>query len=153
MPQSTIARIERGLTDPRASTLNTLLVGCGSALLASGWPAEGERGLSERGLSERAVRYLPEISRRIRDQFAPTRIILFGSQARGEATPLSDIDLLVIFRTAGDRRVRRVEIRTALADLIVDKDILVATEEEAVAARPGSVIASALAEGVPLHVA
>ena len=84
--------------------------------------------------------------------FSPSRIILFGSQARGVAEPFSDIDLLVVFGTDGDRRERRVAIRTALADLVVDKDILVATEAEAVSAPPGSAHRSALTEGVPLYV-
>jgi uncharacterized protein len=147
VPQSTIARIELGLSDPRASTLNTLLVGCGRSLIGSGWRVEPGRGLSDR-----ALRLLPEMTRRISERFSPSRIILFGSQARGEARPLSDIDLLVIFGTDGNRRERRVQIRTALADLIVDKDILVATEQETSSARPGSIIATALSEGVPLYV-
>ena len=148
VPQSTVARIERGQTDPRASTLNTLLIGCGGSMTVGGWRAEAGRGMSER-----ALRYLPEMTRRIADRFAPSRIILFGSQARGEAGPLSDVDLLVVFRADGDRRERRVAIRVALADLIVDKDILVATEAEATSPRAGSVISTALAEGFPLYVA
>jgi transcriptional regulator with XRE-family HTH domain len=147
VPQSTIARIETGQTDPRASTLNALLVGCGRTMTVGGWQAEPGRGVSDR-----AIRNLPEMTRRIVDRFAPSRIILFGSQARGEAEPLSDIDLLVVFSTDGDRRERRVAIRTALADLIVDKDILVVTEREAAAPRAGSILARALAEGVPLYV-
>ena len=148
VPQSTIARIELGLTDPRASTLNTLLIGCNRSLFGSGWRVEAGRGLSDR-----ALRYLPEMTRRISDRFSPSRIILFGSQARGEAKPLSDIDLLVVFPTDGDRRERRVQIRAALADLIVDKDILVVTEQQAASTRPGSIISTALSEGVPLYVA
>ncbi len=148
VPQSTIARIETGKTDPRASTLNALLIGCGRSMTVGGWRADAGRGVSER-----ARRYLPEITRRIADRFSPSRIILFGSQARGEAMPLSDIDLLVIFDTDGDRRQRRVAIRTALADLIVDKDILVVTEEEPAAPRAGSIVSTALTEGVPLYVA
>lgn len=38
----------------------------------------------------------PELLNRIVDYFHPRRIILFGSRARGEAGPDSDIDLLVI---------------------------------------------------------
>ena len=148
VPQSTIARIEGGRTDPRASTLDALLVACGRSMSAGGWPPETSRGVSERGR-----RYLPEMTRRIVEQFSPSRIILFGSQALGTAGPLSDIDLLVVFETDGDRRERRVAIRTALADLIVDKDILVVSETEATAPRPGSVIATAFAEGVSLYVA
>jgi uncharacterized protein len=148
VPQSTIARIETGRTDPRASTLNTLLIACGRSMAVGAWRAEAGRGVSER-----AARYLPEITRRIADQFSPSRIILFGSQARGEAKAFSDIDLLIVFGADGDRRMRRVAIRTALADLIVDKDILVVTEEEAVSPRAGSIIWAALIEGVPLYVA
>jgi len=148
IPQSTIARIERGQTDPRASTLNALLVGCGRSMAAGGWRVEPGRGMSDR-----ALRYLPEITRRIVAGFAPSRIILFGSQARGLAGPFSDIDLVVVFPDAGDRRARRVAIRAALADLIVDKDVLVVTDEEAVTPRAGSIVASALEEGVLLHVA
>jgi uncharacterized protein len=148
VPQSTIARVETGKTDPRASTLNALLIGCGRSMAAGGWRAEAGRGISER-----ALRCLPEMTRRIADRFSPSRIILFGSQARGEAGPLSDIDLLVVFDADGDRRERRVAIRTALADLIVDKDILVVTEQEAASPRAGSIISTALTEGVPLYVA
>ncbi len=148
IPQSTIGRIETGLTDPRASTLNALLIGCGGSLATGGWRVDAGRGMSER-----AVRYLPEMTRRIVEGFSPSRIILFGSQARGVAEPFSDIDLLVVFGTDGDRRERRVAIRTALADLVVDKDILVATEVEAAAPRAGSIIATALTEGVSLYVA
>ena len=147
VPQSTIARIETGQTDPRASTLNALLVGCGRSMTVGGWRAEAVRGLSER-----ALRYLPEMTRRIADRFSPSRIILFGSQARGQARPLSDIDLLVVFNADGDRRERRVAIRMALADLIVDKDVLVVTEQEAASPRAGSIVATALTEGVPLFV-
>ncbi len=148
VPQSTIARIETGRTDPRASTLNSLLVGCGRSMTAGGWRAEAGRGMSER-----ALRYLPEMTERITERFSPSRIILFGSQARGVAKPLSDIDLLIVFKADGDRRERRVAIRTVLADMIVDKDILVVTEHEATSPRAGSIIATALNEGVPLYVA
>jgi len=148
VPQSTIARIESGHTDPRASTLNSLLIGCGSSMAAGGWQVRAAGGLSER-----AVRYLPEMTRRIVERFAPSRIILFGSQARGEAGPLSDIDLLVVFDGDVNRRERRVAIRTALSDLIVDKDILVVTEAEAASSRIGSTVSTALREGVPIYVA
>lgn len=148
VPQSTIARIELGQTDPRASTLNALMVGCGRTMTVGGWRAEAGRGMSER-----ALRYVPEMTTRIAERFSPSRIILFGSQARGDAQPLSDVDLLVVFPSDGDRRERRVAIRTVLADMIVDKDILVVSEREATSARAGSIIATALEEGVPLYVA
>lgn len=43
------------------------------------------------------------IDRSARD-FDPLRIILFGSHARGDATPDSDIDLLVVLAEAPDKR-------------------------------------------------
>ena len=36
---------------------------------------------------------------RVVEEFAPQRVILFGSHARGDATPDSDVDLLVIMPT------------------------------------------------------
>ena len=38
----------------------------------------------------------PELLDRVVDYFHPRRIVLFGSRARGESGPDSDIDLLVI---------------------------------------------------------
>ena len=45
---------------------------------------------------------MPEIeslARLIAENFRPQKIVLFGSYARGEETPDSDVDLLVIMRT------------------------------------------------------
>jgi predicted nucleotidyltransferase len=38
----------------------------------------------------------PELLNRVVDYFLPRRVVLFGSRARGESGPDSDIDLLVI---------------------------------------------------------
>jgi predicted nucleotidyltransferase len=38
----------------------------------------------------------PELLNRVVDYFHPRRVVLFGSRARGECGPDSDIDLLVI---------------------------------------------------------
>ena len=38
----------------------------------------------------------PELLNRVVDYFHPLRVVLFGSRARGESGPDSDIDLLVI---------------------------------------------------------
>jgi predicted nucleotidyltransferase len=38
----------------------------------------------------------PELLNRVVDYFHPRRVVLFGSRARGESEPDSDIDLLVI---------------------------------------------------------
>jgi predicted nucleotidyltransferase len=39
-----------------------------------------------------------DVVRRIAERFSPDKIILFGSRARGDACPDSDIDLLVLYR-------------------------------------------------------
>ena len=85
--------------------------------------------------------------------FQPVRIILFGSHARGDAKLDSDVDLLVVLPQVTNKRRTAVEIRRALADLPVCKDIIVATPEE-IARRGdlvGTVLRLALQEGKVLH--
>lgn len=67
---------------------------------------------------------------RIVQRFHPLRIILFGSHARGSAVPESDVDLLVVLREVADKRRTTVEIRRALGDLPISKDIVVTTPDE-----------------------
>jgi predicted nucleotidyltransferase len=71
-----------------------------------------------------------EIVRRVVSAVDPDRIILFGSAARGELGPNSDIDLLVV--KSGDYRRRELSrrIREALRGLQEAFDIIVATPEE-----------------------
>jgi predicted nucleotidyltransferase len=66
-----------------------------------------------------------EMVRRIVDRFSPERIILFGSHARGTNDIDSDVDLLVVMHGPLSRREQTVEIRKALADLPVGKDVIV----------------------------
>jgi uncharacterized protein len=79
---------------------------------------------------------------RIVQQFRPLRVILFGSHARGDATAESDVDLLVVLREVSDKRLVTIEIRRALGDLPVAKDIVVTTPDEI--ARRGDLVGSAL---------
>ena len=68
--------------------------------------------------------------RRIVRQFAPDKIILFGSYARGAAGPDSDVDLLIVMPVSGSVRQMAVEIGVALHDIRVPKDVIVTTPEE-----------------------
>ena len=58
------------------------------------------------------------------------KVILFGSHARGGATKNSDVDLLVVMPVVGSKREKEIEIRLALNDILVPKDIVVTTPED-----------------------
>src|SRR5579871_4821870 len=73
---------------------------------------------------------IQKMVRRIVRQFHPERIILFGSQARGDAGPDSDVDLLVVMPVKGPKHKKEIEIRVALHHIRVSKDIIVTTPED-----------------------
>jgi len=109
--------------------------------------------LSETERCTTVVACLPLMVERIVYHFHPVRIILFGSQARGEATAESDVDLLVVLPDAPNKREAAVQIRRVLSDFPVSKDIIVTTPEE-MARRShvvGSVLRPALREGKVLY--
>ncbi|HEY5792716.1 MAG TPA: nucleotidyltransferase domain-containing protein [Chthoniobacterales bacterium] len=67
----------------------------------------------------------------LRKGLDPEAIYLFGSYARGEETPDSDVDFLVIVPHSDLPRYRRSQIaREIAADARLPKDILVLTREE-----------------------
>jgi predicted nucleotidyltransferase len=70
---------------------------------------------------------IAEMVRRIAESFAPEKIILFGSHARGDATEDSDVDLLVLFREVEEPHQRAAEMYSALIGCRLPKDIVVST--------------------------
>ena len=98
---------------------------------------------------------LAEIVRRIVRVAAPERIVLFGSAARGEAGPNSDLDLLVI--KPGDYHRGRLteEIYESLIGAGQAVDIVVVTPEDVESYRDalGLVIGPALREGREIYAA
>ena len=96
---------------------------------------------------------IDEMVRRIVERFDPEQVILFGSHARGTARSDSDVDLLVVMSVAGSKREKQIELRCALHDIYVAKDIVVATPEEVERRRNivGTIIRIALREGKVLY--
>jgi len=95
------------------------------------------------------TRLLAMIRERIVERFQPLRLILFGSRARGEARADSDIDLLVVLPAVTDKRRMAIDMRRALRDLPVGKDIIVTSPEEIERRGQlvGSILRPALREG------
>src|SRR5260370_11963824 len=68
--------------------------------------------------------------KRIVKKFRPEKIILFGSHARGDAGPDSDVDLLVVMSLEGPKHDKAVEILGALDDIVVPTDVIVTSPED-----------------------
>lgn len=73
---------------------------------------------------------IAEMASRLVDGFHPERIILIGSRARGTAEPDSDVDLVVVVKSACDRWALGVEMHRAVSGLGLPKDIIVLTRAE-----------------------
>jgi predicted nucleotidyltransferase len=98
---------------------------------------------------------LAEVLRRVVEVADPDRIILFGSAARAEAGPDSDLDLLVVKSGVAHRRHLAQRIYRRLIGLEVPVDVLVVTPEDIEAYRNevGTIIGPALREGREVYVA
>lgn len=114
-----------------------------------------QRGAALRGLpvSRDVARHLPTVKRRLVRRFRPERIVLFGSQANGQARADSELDLLIVMPEGVDRRATGIEMRRALSDLPVSKDLIVTTPSEI--RRFGDVVGTmaheALSQGVTIY--
>lgn len=96
---------------------------------------------------------ISRMTKRIVRKFHPEKIILFGSHARGEAGPDSDVDLLVVLSGIGSRRDAEIEIGVALHQFRIPKDIVVTTPEDFEWRKeiPGTVERPAALEGKVLY--
>jgi predicted nucleotidyltransferase len=80
---------------------------------------------------------------------SPVRVILFGSHARGDAGPGSDLDFVVIEPHVASRHAEMVRLRRALRGLRMPIDVLVYSDEQVQewSSVPGTVLHAALNEG------
>lgn len=99
------------------------------------------------------IETLQTAARKLAARFSPERIILFGSQARGEADAHSDVDLLVITPIRGSRRAMMVAMDRELRGSGFARDIIILTPDEFERDRdiPGTVARPAWKEGIVLY--
>ncbi|HHW42950.1 MAG TPA: nucleotidyltransferase domain-containing protein [Desulfotomaculum sp.] len=120
-----------------------------SILSGKGWKTLGKESspvVTEELLSEVVQRILSVTKK-------PKLIALFGSRARGNSRPDSDLDILIVMDSDLPRWKRPAPIRRALTGLFPTKDIVVYTPEEIEEwkAVPNAFITTILREGKILY--
>ena len=110
-------------------------------------------GLASTGLPDPEA--LEKLVRRIVEVARPDRIVLFGSAARGEMGPDSDLDVLVVKSGVEHRRRLAQDIYLNLSGVGVGVDLIVLTPEDLEAQRDsvGSIVGPALNEGRVIYAA
>ena len=83
----------------------------------------------------------------------PERIIMFGSQARGDAGEVSDLDVMVVENGVPDRAAEMVRLNRLLRSFEIPVDLLVVSAEKFNYWRdtPGNVYFEAATEGEILY--
>jgi predicted nucleotidyltransferase len=96
---------------------------------------------------------LDELVRRTVQAVPPMQIILFGSAARGEMGPNSDLDVVVVMPDGCDRRAVAGALYRAYRGLDYAHDVVVVwqSDVERYGQNPYLIIHSALAEGKELY--
>lgn len=90
-----------------------------------------------------------EAGRRLSEAAPGARVLLFGSHARGDAGPRSDLDFLVVEPEVENTAVESVRLRRALRGMPIFADVVVVRERDVADWRDvrGSLIHAALADG------
>jgi predicted nucleotidyltransferase len=92
---------------------------------------------------------IAEAGRRLAAAAPDAQVILFGSHARGEASPRSDVDFLVVEPAVDNEAEESVRLHRTLRDLRVPADVIVVSREYAERWRevPGGLVHAALSQG------
>lgn len=92
---------------------------------------------------------IAEAGRRLAEAAPGARVVLFGSHARGEAGPRSDLDFLVVEPQVADVANESVRLRRVLRGLRIAADVVVVSERDVEDWRDvrGSLVHAALADG------
>ena len=107
-------------------------------------------------LTEYEVCELARVIERLAEAFQPERIYVFGSQARGEATPDSDIDLLIVVAQANEPAHRLAQAAYRIAtphSLALELLVMPLDEFERRSRALASLPATVLQEGRVLYAA
>jgi predicted nucleotidyltransferase len=96
---------------------------------------------------------IQEATRRLVEAAHPEKIILFGSYARGDFDPDSDLDLLVILPQVCNRFEETVRLQSALRGLKLPVDVVVYSSGQVEERRElrGTMLYHALSEGRVLY--
>ena len=103
--------------------------------------------------ARRAAPLLRRVLERYVRIFAPERIVLFGSRAKGKDRQGSDVDLLVIADLEGDPAAHLRRAHQLAADCFPPVDVVFASPEEVAEATPASApfLVSILATGLTVY--
>jgi predicted nucleotidyltransferase len=71
---------------------------------------------------------IDQVVEQVVEKFKPQKIILFGSYARGNPRPESDVDLLVVMKTSNKKSKQSLEIRRHLG-VMFGLDLIVYTQK------------------------
>jgi predicted nucleotidyltransferase len=85
-------------------------------------------------MSQKLPQLVQRTIQRLIRAFAPERIVLFGSYAKGTNHCRSDVDLLVVAELSSDPAVCRRRARQLAADCFPHIDVVFATPQEVLAA-------------------
>jgi uncharacterized protein len=140
--QAMVARYETGAASPTVRTLSRLLRAAGRELVLAGSPARPEESP---GLVASLLREHRAEIHAAAEAAGARNLRVFGSVARGEETPESDVDLLVDFPAAERGLFPLLKLAREIEEL-VGRPVDVAAVE--VMAEP--VRERALAEAIPL---
>lgn len=92
---------------------------------------------------------IAEAGRRLAAAAPDAEVILFGSHARGDANPHSDVDFLVVEPKVADETEEAVRLHRTLRDLRLPVDVIVVSREYADRWRDvrGGLVYAAMSQG------
>lgn len=99
------------------------------------------------------IELLAQITKTIVERFHPRRVILFGSRARGDAAPESDLDIFIEMESKASPPERAVEVSSVFGLRPWSMDLVVYTPEEVERLRGvhGTLLSLIEAEGKVLY--